>query len=445
MTAWQDKDRRHCWHPFTQHGTEGDAIVIERAKGASLFDENGREILDLISSWWTCLHGHAHPAINAALAEQAARMEHVMYAGFSHPPAIDLAEKLAARLPGDLNRVFYSDNGSTAVEVALKIAYQSWKNKGLEGRTTFIAFEGGYHGDTLGAMSVGKGCGFFRLYEGLMFSVETAPFPATWDGDAGAQAKVEEAMAAFRRLLDSHEDQIAGVVLEPLLQGAGGMRVCDPAFMRAVTDEAQARGIPVIYDEVAVGFGRTGTLFACERIGAVPDLICLSKGLTAGYMPLSVTVATDRLYNAFMGESFRKALAHGHSFTANPLACAVALKSLALFEEEDTMARIADIERRHRAQLPALQNHPAACRARVLGTILAFDLSGAAAGYKSEVSEKLRARFLAEGLNIRPIGDTVYLLPPYCVTGAELARAYDGIIRALDDLAPQSARTRSSM
>jgi adenosylmethionine-8-amino-7-oxononanoate aminotransferase len=427
-------DKRHIWHPFTQHATERDPIVVTRAKGASLYDESGREILDLISSWWTCIHGHAHPAIVKVLTEQAATLEHVMFAGFTHPPAAKLAKALAGVLPGDLNRVFFSDNGSTAVEVTLKLAYQYHRNRGDAGRTEFFALEGGYHGDTLGAMSLGRGSGFFTLFEDLMCAVRALPYAPTWEGDDGIEDREQQALAALDKAIEEHGKNAAALVMEPLMQGAGGFRFARPEFVRAASERARKAGLLVIFDEVATGFGRTGTLFACEQVGVVPDLICLSKGLTAGALPMSVTVARDEVYDAFLSERFDTALAHGHSFTANPLACAVALKSLELFDEENSLEKVGTIEARHREQVALLRNHPRVERPRALGSMLAFELVGSQGRYKTEEGERLRDWYLNNGYNIRPLGPTVYLMPPYCITNAELDRAYAGLVEGLDRL-----------
>ncbi|MCB1530791.1 MAG: adenosylmethionine--8-amino-7-oxononanoate transaminase [Rhodospirillales bacterium] len=431
MKNWCEKDKKYIWHPFTQHATERDPVVITSARGACLYDEQGHEILDMISSWWTCVHGHAHPAINEALRDQAARMEHVMFAGFSHPPAIDLAEMLAQILPGDLNHTFFSDNGSTAVEVALKLSYQYWKNKGEDGRTKFLAFEGAYHGDTIGAMSAGKSCGFFNVWQDLLFCVDTVPYPHTWDGDNDIQAKEDRALEIFKKHLQAHRNETAALIVEPLMQGAAGIRFCRPAFMKRVTDLARDAGLLIVYDEVAVGFGRSGEMFACEKIGVTPDIICLSKALTAGYMPLSVTVARDHVYESFLDNDFKKAFAHGHTFTANPLACAVALKSLDLFDTEKTMERVAHLEARHRAQLPALQALPDIYMPRVMGPVMAFNLADERGDYKSREGEFLRDWYLSHGLNIRPLGNAVYIMPPYCISDAQLDRAYEGIFEGL--------------
>jgi len=428
------RDRRHVWHPFTQHGTESEPLLIAGARGASLYDAEGSEILDLISSWWTCTHGHSHPKLNEALAQQAGRFDHVMFAGFTHQPAVDLASALAQLLPGDLSRVFFSDDGSTSVEVALKIAYQYWANRGETRRRAFVSFDGGYHGDTLGAMSLGRGSGFFNLFRGMMCQVAVLPFPYTYDGDEATEDRETGALTALEDRLWNGTHDVAALIIEPLLQGAGGMRMCRPEFLARLVEMAQSAGVLVIFDEVATGFGRTGTLFAMQQAGVVPDLVCLSKGLTSGYLPMAVTVARDRVFEAFVGETFDRALPHGHSFTANPLACAVALRSLMMFAEEDTLGRISLIAARHREMLGELQRRDDVVRPRVLGSILAFDLKGKS-GYQSAESQALKGRFLAHGLNIRPLGPTVYLMPPYCITDAELSRAYAGLIEGLDWLA----------
>jgi adenosylmethionine-8-amino-7-oxononanoate aminotransferase len=270
------RDKRFVWHPYTQHGTEVAPTVIARAKGVSLFDADGREILDMISSWWTCTHGHSHPKINAALARQAEALEHVMFAGFTHAPAVKLAEKLAALLPGDLNRVFFSDDGSTSVEVAIKIAYQSWVNRGEARRRTLVAFDGGYHGDTLGAMSVGRGSQMFGAFKDLMCQVCVMPYPATFEGDDAADEREAGALSAFEALLSDRRHSIAALIIEPLMQGSAGMRFCRPSFLKRLVELAQRAGVIVIFDEVATGFGRAGTLFALEQAGVVPDLVCFS-------------------------------------------------------------------------------------------------------------------------------------------------------------------------
>lgn len=429
-----DIDARYIWHPYTQHATEHDPILLAGAKGTNLITADGREILDLVSSWWTCIHGHAHPEINAALAQQADAMEHVMFGGFTHAPAIRLAERLSEILPEDLSRVFFSDNGSTSVEVALKMAFQYWRNRGDTRRNRFLAFEGAYHGDTFGAMAVGRGCGFFNLFQDLMCPVSPLPYVHTWENDETVEAREAEALNRIDQILAAEGDHAAALIVEPLMQGASGMRVCRPEFLRQVVERVQAAGLLVIFDEVATGFGRTGTMFAFEQVGVVPDLICLSKGLTAGYMPMAVTVARETLFQAFLSEGFEKALPHGHTFTANPLACAVSLRSLELFDEEGTLGKVAQIAERHTDALEHLMEHPRVTRPRRLGTLLAFDLLGGGEGYKSDESLVLRDWYLANGLNIRPLGPCVYLMPPYCITEDELDRAYSGMMQGLESL-----------
>lgn len=428
------RDARHVWHPYTQHGTEAEPLVIARAKGASLFDSEGREILDLISSWWTCTHGHAHPRINAALARQAETMEHVMFAGFTHAPAAELAETLATLLPGDLNRVFFTDDGSTAVEAAIKIAYKSFVNRGEPGRQTLVAFDGGYHGDTLGAMSVGRSSQMFGAFKDMMCQVRVLPYPATFEDDDAADEREAGALLALDALLAEHAQTIAAMIIEPMMQGAAGIRFCRPSFLKQLVEKARAAGVLVIFDEVATGFGRTGKLFAMEHAGVTPDLVCLSKGLTGGYMPLAATIARDPLFEIFLGDGFDSALPHGHSFTANPLACAVARAAIGLYEEEQTMARIAEINERHRQMLDVLAARPDVSKQRLLGPVLAFEAQALGA-YQSEASKRLRGWYLSQGLNIRPIGSTIYLMPPYCITDEELIRAYAGMIEGLDRLA----------
>lgn len=434
MSDILDIDKRHIWHPFTQHASERDPVVVTGAKGACLFDEDGTEILDLISSWWTCIHGHGHPALVEALAAQAAKLDHVMFAGFTHAPAATLSQSLAGVLPGDLTKVFFSDNGSTAVEVALKLAFQYHRNRGESARTEFFAFEGGYHGDTLGAMSLGRGSNFFTLFEDLMCTVHATPYARTWEGDNAIGPREEDALEAFAKALDEHGNKAAAIIIEPLMQGASGFRFSRPEFVRQVSQMARDAGLLVIYDEVATGFGRTGTLFACEQVGFLPDIICLSKALTAGMLPMAVTVAREGVFEAFLSDKFDTALAHGHTFTANPLACAVACKSLELFKQDKALEKVAHIGARNRDQLARLMEHPRTEHARAMGCMLAFELAGSKGHYKTQDGERLRDWYLKNGLNIRPLGPTVYLMPPYCITDEQLTRAYDGLFAGLDQI-----------
>ncbi|MBU0654530.1 MAG: adenosylmethionine--8-amino-7-oxononanoate transaminase [Gammaproteobacteria bacterium] len=424
-------DCQHVWHPFTQAQTAPEPIPVKSAKGIRLYTEDGREFLDMISSWWVNIHGHAHPTIAAAIAHQAQTLEQVIFAGFTHQPAAQLAHELVQRLPTGLTRVFFSDNGSTAVEVALKMAVQYWSNQGDTQRTRFLAFEGGYHGDTVGAMSAGKGSGFFDTYGSMLFEVGLLPFPATWDGDSDVAAKEQAALARLDEYLADHGDTIAALIMEPLVQGSAGMRMCRPEFLQALAAKLRSAGILLIFDEVMTGFGRTGALFASLKAQVTPDIICLSKGLTAGFLPMSVTVATEAVYSAFLGETFDRSLVHGHSFTANPLGCAAALASLQVFADEQTLQKLPQIEAWHCQGLAQLAGYPQAQHFRVMGSIAAFDVVAEDAGYTSAVGAQLKAFFHERGLLLRPLGNVLYLLPPYCVTEAELAHAYQVIGEAL--------------
>ncbi len=434
MNSIQKKDKKYIWHPYTQHKFESNPIYIKNAKKASLYDYDGREILDLISSWWTTTHGHSHPTINKALSKQVRELDHVMFAGFTHSKAIELSESIVKILPKKLKKVFFSDNGSTAVEVAIKLCFQFWVNKGMKERKHFIAFDGAYHGDTLGAMSVGKGCGFFKLFKDILFSVETIPFPETWHGDNEIEKKELQSINVFKKVILKNRNKIAGIIIEPLIQGAGGIRFCRPNFIKQIVNIANENKILVIFDEVAVGFGRTGQMFACNKIKCEPDLLCLSKGLTAGYMPMAITVTSNELFNCFLSNSVDKALLHGHTFTANPLACAVAKSSLDLFESEKTLKKIESIEKNHLNFLKEILKHPKIMKPRVMGSIFGFNINKTQSIYKNKKGEFLKNFFLDAGFNIRPIGSTVYLMPPYCITKKELEKSYSVILSAIDIL-----------
>ncbi|MBF0130499.1 MAG: adenosylmethionine--8-amino-7-oxononanoate transaminase [Alphaproteobacteria bacterium] len=426
-------DRRHVWHPFTQAMTAPDQIPIRSGRGAVLHGEDGKEYLDLISSWWVNLHGHAHPAIAQAIAEQARTLEQVIFAGFTHHGAVELSRRLTELLPGDLNRVFFSDDGSTSVEVALKLAHQYWRNLGQPQRRHFIAFEGGYHGDTFGAMAAGARSGFFDPFADMLFEVTALPYPATWDGDEGVEEREATCLAALDSWLRTHGEETSAMIGEPLIQGASGMRMCRPEFLRAFADRLRESGVLLILDEVMTGFGRTGSTFACLKAQVTPDIICLSKGLTAGFLPMAVTVCRDGIFEAFLDESFAKAFAHGHSFTANSLGCAAALASLDLLLTPDTSARLQAIEAHHRRRLDRLASLPGVARTRLTGTVAAFDVEGRGDGYDAAVGPALRTFFMERGLLIRPLGNVVYLLPPYCISPEQLDLAYDGIEAALAD------------
>jgi len=413
-------DSRHIWHPFSQAGTGADLPVAVAAKGAWIETADGHRVLDLVSSWWVNLHGHGEPAIAAAVARQAAEMEQVIFADFTHAPAARLAAGLVQALPGDLDRVFYSDDGSTAVEVALKMALQYFPLVGQPGRKRLLGFDKGYHGDTVGAMSVGHSSGYFRAWSGMLFPVDTLPFPATWENDDSVEAKETRALAALDARLS---DDLAAVILEPLIQGAGGMRFCRPEFLRAVADRVREAGALLILDEVMTGFGRTGTLFACEQAGVVPDLICLSKGLTGGFLPMGATVAREGFCGAFVGQTLDRAFLHGHSYTANPLGCAAGLASLEILTSPECAARRQALETVQRERVEDLAKRRPELHARALGTIAAVDL--AAGSYGDGSGEKIKSLFWENGMLIRPLGPVAYFLPPYCLTAVELHKAWD--------------------
>lgn len=407
-------DARYVWHPYTQHGLGDEPIPVSRAEGAYLYDMNDRPILDAISSWWVTLHGHAQPEIAAAIAEQARTLEQVIFAGFTHEPASRLAEALVERVPAGLERVFFSDDGSTAVEVAVKMALQYWHNHG-ERRRLVVALENAYHGDTFGAMSVSARGLFTDPFAEQLFDVIRLPDPV--EGDV---------VGAFDELLRARGGEVAAIIVEPLLLGAGGMRMWTPDTLRALRERAGRAGVLFIADEVLTGFGRTGPLFACEHAGIAPDLMCVSKGITGGFLPFGATFATAAIFNAFLDRDRTKTLFHGHSYCANPIACAAALASLDLLDDESARRRAA-IEASHREAARRFAASDGMTNVRVLGTILAMDLVAPERGYLSGVGRALTTFALERGVLLRPLGDTVYILPPYCTTADDLALAY-GVI-----------------
>lgn len=419
------RDRQLIWHPFTQEKMADLPIAITRGSGTYLYDEQQRVYLDLISSWWVNLHGHAQPQIAKAIYEQACQLEHVIFAGFTHEPAITLCEKIQALLANHLQRFFFSDNGSTAVEVALKMAYQYWSNQNETQRTLFLSFDGAYHGDTFGAMAVGKGSGFHEHFQKLFFNVMTIPYPATWQDDADIVQKEAHALQALQDILQQHASKIAAFIAEPLLQGASGMRLCRPSFLQQVIDLLRTHNILIIFDEVMTGFGRTGTHFAYTQIQREPDILCLSKGLSGGFLPLALTISTEEIYQAFLGDHFDRAFAHGHSYTANPLGCAAALASLELLLKADTQQAIQIISTTQKNCLNQLKNNlPNLKSLRQLGTMAAFNLFSEETNYHHPLVSQLKKQFLDHGLLIRPLGNTIYFLPPYCITKAQLETAY---------------------
>lgn len=410
------RDARTLWHPYTQHGLDPQPLAVVGAKGAWLQLADGARKLDAISSWWSCLHGHAEPRIVAAIAAQAAALDHVLFAGCTHEPAVALAEELLALAPRQagrpaLARVFYSDDGSTAVESALKMAIGAWVRRGETARTTLIALEGAYHGDTFGAMSAGDPTPFFREFGPFLFHVVRVPPEAE----------------ALEAALKAQSGRVAGMIVEPLVQGAAGMRMHSEAFLREARRLCDTHDTLLIADEVMT-FGRTGSVTACERAGIAPDLLCLAKGLTGGTLPLAATLATEEIFDAFRSEERSRAFFHGHTFTGNPIACAAARASLALMRENQVPARLDAIGSRIESALAPLREDARVRELRRCGGIVALELEAADPGYLAGLGERLRTACRAQPeVLLRPLGNVLYALPPACMSDVEADQVADAI------------------
>lgn len=420
---WQSEDEKYVWHPFTQVKTEQNPLVITHAIDATLIASDGSKYLDCNSSWWVNVHGHGNEHIADALQDQFHQIDHVIFAGVTHPKAIELAKRICEKLNNDLTKVFYSDNGSTAVEVALKMAIQYWHNQKVN-RPRILALEGAYHGDTFGAMSVGERDCFNVPFEPYFFEVTYLPFPTS--------EMEEEILINAENLLKSRE--FGCLILEPLIQGSAGMRIYSISFLEKLTTIAKKYGTLVIYDEIMTAFGRTGKLFAFEHTQVQPDIICLSKGLTGGVLPLGLTVTTQSIFDAFLSEERVKAFLHGHSFTGNPLACAAACASLDLFEKEETWAEIDTIGKRNAAFIETIKLNPQVKDVRGIGTILAIELNDSESGYFSQKKEIAYHYFLENGLLLRPLGNVIFINPPYCLTEDEQQYIFDVITSFLNEL-----------
>ena len=433
---WRSRDLAVLWHPCTQMREHPDVLPllpVARGDGAWLVGHDGRRTLDAVSSWWVNLHGHAEPRIAAAIARQAGTLEQVILAGCSHPPAVELAERLLALAPRQagrepLARVFYADNGSAGIEVALKMAFHWFRNRGDEPRRTkFVALQNGYHGETIGALSVGDIPLYRRIYAPLLLESVFAPSPDAWfarEGQ-GAQACAEDAADALAHLLDEHVGEICALVLEPLVQCAGGMRMHHPAYLRRARELCDVHGIFLIADEIAVGFGRTGTMFACEQASVMPDLLCLSKGLTGGFLPLAAVLCTQAIYEGFLDDSRERAFLHSHSYTGNPLACAAALASLDIFDTDGVLERNRRTIARMAGLAAPLAAHPHVADVRQTGMILAFELGDGGRGGRPfdparRVGLHAYRHALERGVLLRPLGDVLYWMPPYCIDDAQL-------------------------
>lgn len=404
------------WHPFTQHGLQPDMIAVSGARGAWLKTRDGGLLLDAISSWWVVTHGHCHPRIVGAIEEQARRLDQVIFAGFTHAPAEMLARGLIEVAPEGLSHVFFSDSGSTSVEVALKMALGYFRNIG-EPRRRIVALEHGYHGDTIGGMSVGARGIFSAAYEPLLFEVERIPFPTP----GSEQATIDAFDAACAN------EPTAAIIVEPLILGAGGMLIYDASVLLELKQVAERHGALFIADEVMTGWGRTGALFACDKAGIAPDIMCLAKGITGGSMPLAVTLCSAPIFEAHRSSDRRKTFFHSSSYTANPIACAAAVANLELWQTEPVAERVAALEEAQRVRLAGVADDPAFGNARQIGTIAALDVKVEDAGYLADVGPRLARHFIDRGVLLRPLGNTIYVMPPYCIGSEELDLVYSAI------------------
>jgi adenosylmethionine---8-amino-7-oxononanoate aminotransferase len=417
------KSMSPVWHPFTQHAVQPEATPIARGEGAWLETAAGRRIFDAISSWWVVTHGHRHPHIVQAIKDQVDRLDQVIFAGFTHEPAEKLARRLIAITPPELEYVFFSDSGSTSVEVALKMALGFWRHRG-ENRSRILALEGAYHGDTIGGMSVGERGVFNAPYDPLLFDVERLPFPS-----AGREQATLDAMSAACR-----NGAIAALIVEPLILGAGGMLIYPPRILAEMKRICETHGVLFIADEVMTGWGRTGTLFACEQAGITPDIACYSKGLTGGSLPLAVTLCRADIFDAHYSTDRTRTFFHSSSYTANPIACAAALANLEIWEREPVMERIARVAACHTKGLDRFRDDRRFANVRQIGTIAALDIAANDAGYMADIGPRLYQGFLARGLLVRPLGNTIYIMPPYCSTADELDLVYEAIGEIADEI-----------
>jgi adenosylmethionine---8-amino-7-oxononanoate aminotransferase len=418
LPGWYDAGLGHIWLPYAQMKTVPFPLPVVRTQGARIVLADGRELIDGIASWWTACHGYNHPHIRQAVEEQLALMPHVMFGGLAHEQAFRLARRLATLLPGDLNRVFFSDSGSVAVEVAIKMTTQYWMNKGQRGKSRLIAFKDAYHGDTTGTMALSDPkAGMHATFSGLLPKHQIADLP---EDDAAA--------AALEKLFATSNSSIAGMIVEPLVQGAGGMKFHDAAVLQRLRALADRYDALLIFDEIFTGFGRTGSFFACEQANVIPDIITLSKALTGGTLPLAATIASDRVFDAFWADEQAKALMHGPTYMANALACAAANASLDLFEQEPRMHQVADIGFALERELAPCREFSRVKDVRVKGAIGVVELD------RVDDLDGLRARFVEEGVFIRPIGNIVYLTPAFTITAAELKTLTDAVVKVVRDL-----------
>jgi adenosylmethionine---8-amino-7-oxononanoate aminotransferase len=416
-----DRDAAIIWHPYTQHKTAGMPLPIVKGEGVYLIDENNNKYIDAISSWWTNLHGHANPYIAQKIFEQAQQLEHVIFAGCTHEPAVQLAERLLPLLPGNFSKIFYSDNGSTAVEVALKMAIQFQKNKNQKAKNKIIALRHSYHGDTFGAMSVSERSVFTIAFQDYLFEVIFI--------DIEEKQSMLNVQCSMLNL-----EEVAAFIYEPLVQGAGGMNVYDGKKLNELLKLCKQNNIICIADEVMTGFFRTGKMFASEYTEEKPDIICLSKGLTGGSLPLAITACNQKVFDAFLSDDLHQTFFHGHSYTANPIACAAALASLDLLQKEECIENIKYISENNRQFVIQLKKNNKVMNPRSLGTILAFEFHSIEKQYLNKVKEETIQLALEEGVLLRPLGNTVYIMPPYCITPIQLQKVYSTLQYIIDKI-----------
>ena len=417
-----EKDRQYLWHPYTQHKTASPPIAIAKGSGALLWDENGKEYVDAIASWWVNPFGHSNKFIADAIYKQLTTLEHVLFGGFTHEPAILLAEKLLQILPDNQKKVFFSDNGSTAVEVAIKVALQFFFNKGEE-KTTIIAFENAFHGDTFAAMAA-SGISFYtQAFQGMFIDVVRIPVPV--------KGQEQYSFEALRTILETHN--CAGFIFEPLVQGAAGMVMYEPEALDELIKICRQNNVLTIADEVMTGFGKTGKTFACDYLHEKPDMFCLSKALTGGTIPMAITTFTQQLFDGFYSDDINKALFHGHTFTANPTGCAAALASLQLLLSDEMQHHIKAVNDSHLTFQSHIKNHPKIAATRVLGVIFALEIKTESdASYYGTLRNRLYDFFIENGVILRPVGNIVYILPPYIITKAQLEKVYAVVEKALE-------------
>jgi adenosylmethionine---8-amino-7-oxononanoate aminotransferase len=445
MDQWLKKDLKYIWHPYTQMKDcrKLPPILIEKAKGMKLYDNKGNFYYDTISSWWCNVHGHNHPKINAAIKKQLASFEHVLFAGFTHKPAIMLAEKLISITPKKLTKVFYSDNGSTAVEAALKMSFQYWQNIGKKGKTAFVSLDRGYHGDTVGAMSVSGVDEFNRRFRPLFFSSFKVPSPYCYRCPMGKEKTScnIDCIKPLEKILKNNSSKISAIILEPLLLAAGGMIIYPKEYLQKTANLAREHNVHLILDEVATGFGRTGKMFACEHVSIEPDFLCLSKGITSGYLPLAVTLTTDQIYDAFYDDYEKmKTFYHGHTYTANPIACSAAIASLEIFETEETLTKMKKTISILQQTIEKFKDLPLVGDIRNIALVAAIEIvkdkkTKSTFDFEKRIGHQIYKEGLKRNLLLRPLGNIIYFFPPLCIKENQLLYVLDNCYDIIKTLA----------